>query len=315
MQVNFKFMSAISDFIMVILLQRLKLDSVFQMSSRRVTFTLVALTAFVVLLLPVAPVLAASCGVSTSSSATSNFNGTSISSGNYVWFNSVLTLTGTIPSSSTTFTVFFTSQTITVTPTSGPAITLTPPNAEVIYSPTASTATTAFTGGEWVTTVPWSSQGTGNQFLSGYAYLVPATPQLSGSSVSWTGTFSATLSSGTGSYNLNWQYGGAVYTSFSTNYNSLGVKPIDANTGSAYLNSDHAGTPENYKSFVTGGAQGGGGSNYTGSYSSTGSACFTPTPPTTSVPEFPVGAAILAAFAVPLVLMLRSRKLRLTMTS
>jgi hypothetical protein len=35
-------------------------------------------------------------------------------------------------------------------------------------------------------------------------------------------------------------------------------------------NSDHAGTPENFKPFVIGGARGGGGSNYTGLYSGTG---------------------------------------------
>jgi hypothetical protein len=262
----------------------------------------------IILVLPFAS--ASTCGTSAPSSATSTFNGTSISSGNYVWFNAVLKLTGTVPPSSATFTISFTGQQIVITPKSGPAVTLTPPDAEVIYSPTASSATTTFTGGQWVTTVPWSSQGTGNQFLSGLAYLVPATPQLSGSSVSWTGTFSATLSSGTGAYTLNWQYGAAVYTTFSTSYNSLGVKPIDASTGSAYLNSDHAGTPENFIADVTGGAQGGGGSNYTGSYSGTGSACFTTTVTTSSVPQFPLGGALVAAFALPLALMLRRSKLR-----
>jgi hypothetical protein len=61
-----------------------------------------------------------------------------------------------------------------------------------------------------------------------------------------------------------------VYTNFSSNYNALGVKPTDDNDASIYHNSDHAGTPENFKPFVIGGARGGGGSNYTGSYSGTG---------------------------------------------
>ena len=52
------------------------------------------------------------------------------------------------------------------------------------------------------------------------------------------------------------------------NYNSLGVKPTHTNA-CLYNNSDHAGTPENKKSFLVGGAAGGGGSNYTGSWSST----------------------------------------------
>lgn len=72
------------------------------------------------------------------------------------------------------------------------------------------------------------------------------------------------------------QWGASVYTSFDTDYNALGVKPVDDNKASEYKNSDHAGTPENFKPFVTGGATGGGGSNYTGSYSATGSCALTP---------------------------------------
>jgi len=69
--------------------------------------------------------------------------------------------------------------------------------------------------------------------------------------------------------------GAAVYDKLSTNYSSLGVKPVDDNKASQYQNSDHAGTPENFKSnamngvTVIGGATGGGGSNYTGGYSGT----------------------------------------------
>jgi hypothetical protein len=65
--------------------------------------------------------------------------------------------------------------------------------------------------------------------------------------------------------------GRAVYTSFSTDYTKLGVKPVDDNQASSYKNSDYAGTPESFTAYVTGGATGGGGSNYTGSYSGTGS--------------------------------------------
>jgi hypothetical protein len=56
---------------------------------------------------------------------------------------------------------------------------------------------------------------------------------------------------------------------FGDNYNALGVKPVDDNNASDYLNSHHAGTPENFTPYVVGGARGGGGSNYTGSYSGT----------------------------------------------
>jgi hypothetical protein len=48
-----------------------------------------------------------------------------------------------------------------------------------------------------------------------------------------------------------------------------GAKPVDDKVQNPYLNADHAGTPENFKSYVIGGATGGGGSNYTGGYSGT----------------------------------------------
>ena len=57
-----------------------------------------------------------------------------------------------------------------------------------------------------------------------------------------------------------------MYNPFSSSYNSLGVKSTDDNNDDcAYLNSDHAGTPENMKANLKAGGTGGGGSNYTGS--------------------------------------------------
>jgi hypothetical protein len=47
------------------------------------------------------------------------------------------------------------------------------------------------------------------------------------------------------------------------------VKPIDGDKQNPCANSDHAGTPERFLEFVIGGAMGGGGSNFTGSYSGT----------------------------------------------
>jgi hypothetical protein len=73
--------------------------------------------------------------------------------------------------------------------------------------------------------------------------------------------------------NVNWQWAAAVYTNFTTAYNALGVKPVDDKVQNPYLNADHAGTPENFKQFVIGGATGGGASNYTGSLSSTVTVC------------------------------------------
>ncbi len=55
-----------------------------------------------------------------------------------------------------------------------------------------------------------------------------------------------------------------------TDYNAIGVKPTHTNA-CLYNDSQDAGTPENRKQFVTGGAHGGGGSNFTGSRSGTDS--------------------------------------------
>src|SRR5262249_38591848 len=102
---------------------------------------------------------------------------------------------------------------------------------------------------------------------------------------------------------INWQWAAGVYSAFSTDLTSLGVKPVDDNQKSAYQNSDHAGTPEAFKSSVVGGATGGGGSNYTGSYSATaGVSCTQPAVFTTytqgawgAVPSNDNAAAILTA--------------------
>lgn len=69
---------------------------------------------------------------------------------------------------------------------------------------------------------------------------------------------------------MSWKWGAAVYSQFGSDYNALDVKP--AHKGACdYNNSDHAGTPENFKPYVIGGARGGGGSNFTGGWSGTAS--------------------------------------------
>jgi hypothetical protein len=153
----------------------------------------------------------------------------------------------------------FTQQTITSS-----NFTLSVPDVTVTFDPAATSATTTFSGGMWVTRVP-SSGLAGNTFLSALSYLVPANLPGGIKNVTWSGTFT----SDTPGVSLHWQWGAAVYQKFSSDYNLLGVKPVDDNAASQYKNSDHAGTPENFKSNVIGGATGGGGSNYTGGYSGT----------------------------------------------
>ena len=194
----------------------------------------------------------AECQFTTSSKT--NFNAFPISAGNYIWFTSVLD-----PShlGSNPVTIHFTNQTIT-----SAYFALSVPDATVIFDPNATTATTTFgSGGVSMTTVPAGLGG--NTFFSALGYQVPANLPGGIKNVTWSGT----ITSDTPGVNLNWKWAAAVYTSFNSDYNLLGVKPVDDKNTSQYHNSDHAGTPENYKSFVIGGATGGGGANYTGGYS------------------------------------------------
>jgi hypothetical protein len=194
------------------------------------------------------------------SSIVSNFNGTTIAGNNYIWFNSIVKVSGL---GSNPAIILFNESEIQFT-ANGTNYELSVPNTEIVFSPTATLATTNFVGGKWVTTVP--SNYTGNVFLSGLAYKVPDGGLPGGiNPVTWSGYFSTDTSDVT----VQWKWAAAVYTQFSTDYTLLGVKPIDGDKLNEYTNSDHAGTPEYFKSHVIGGARGGGGSNYTGSYSGT----------------------------------------------
>jgi hypothetical protein len=189
----------------------------------------------------------------------SNFNGTAIAAGNKIWFNSVLKAKGAENGG----TIDFRNQTITFS-ANGTPFSVSVPNGRIVFSTSATTATTTFSGGQWTTTVP---AGFGDDvFLSGVAFTVPAGGLPGGiNPVTWQGDF--TTSNGV---SLNWKWGAAVYTTFGSN-GALGVKPTHSTSLDQYHNGDQAGTPENFKQFVIGGARGGGGANATGSYSATGS--------------------------------------------
>lgn len=209
--------------------------------------------------------------VPTVTSITSNFNGTAIPAGSTVWFSSVGKVSGV---GATTATIELTNATIT----SG-NFTVAVPDAVVTISPLVTTATTTFDAGTntWYTQVPRSGFS-GNLFLSGAALPVPAGLPGSIKPVVWQADFTTD----TPGVNVNWQWAAAAYTTFGTDYNGLGVKPVDGGTAGPFSNSDHAGTPENFKHFVIGGARGGGGSNFTGSYSATKSVTPGPIQPTVS---------------------------------
>jgi hypothetical protein len=208
--------------------------------------------------------------VPTVSTILSNFNGTAIPAGDTVWFSSVFKMSGL--ASGATANLYVTHQTISLGGT-----TYQLPDSHITLSPDASAlASTSFENNTWDTSLPTSFGG--NAFLGGFALPTPSGLPGGLNPVSWSGDFS----SDTPGLKVNWQWGASVYTTFSPDYTALGVKPVDSNQLSAYKNSDHAGTPEAFKTDVTGGARGGGGSNFTGSYSATASVAPWPYVPPTS---------------------------------
>jgi hypothetical protein len=212
----------------------------------------------------------------------SNFNGTPIQPGSFVWFNANFSASG-VPSTGAS--IYFSSSTITFTDSIGQPYTLNVPNGRVVFDPTVQFAITTFDSSKgWTTTVPLA--GSDEIFFSGVVFQIPATfSGLVHGPVTWQGSFAADNSGIT----VDWKWGAAVYSIFSMDYNALGVKPTHK-LALNYNNSDHAGTPEGldpssgvpFKAFVEGGARGGGGSNWTGSWSGTArvSPClYVPPPP------------------------------------
>jgi hypothetical protein len=199
-----------------------------------------------------------------SSSVTLNFNATAIpADGRYLWFSSVFTPSG-IPTTGLTH-LFITGSSLNIS-TDG---TISAPNMLITFDPSlnanvSGSASLTFNSGlnRWEETLPVTGLA-GTRFLDGVPWLV--TSPAGNANVTWTMDF-ATDRAGV---SLNWQAAAAVYPTFSSNPSLLGVKPVDDNMASIYLNSDHAGTPENFKNNVVGGGTGGGGSNFTGSYSPT----------------------------------------------
>ncbi len=196
-----------------------------------------------------------------SSSISSNFNGTPIPGGDWIWFTAVMKVQG-LGSDPVTI-GFMGSIQFTV---DGTTYVVPVPSALITFSPSVTVATTTFSGGLWVTMLPLSHLA-GNVMLDAGAVQVPIPAGFPGgiNPVIWQAMFFCL----TPGITVQWQWAAAVYTTFNGDYTQLGVKPVDDNQASMYQNSDHAGTPEYYKQYVTGGARGGGGSNFTGSESGT----------------------------------------------
>ena len=220
-----------------------------------------------------------------------NFNGTQIifqpsSGGSYIWFISDGKVTGLPNNKKVVLHISDQSIIIPKTGSMPSAITNPVPDTFITFDPSTTVATTTFdtVNNVWRETFP-SSGLSGNIFYGGLAFKVPAGGLPGGiKNVDWTGTFTTD----TAGVSLQWQWSAANYSNFTADYNSIAPKPTDDNNASIYKNSDHAGTPEGtdtvsgkqWKTFVVGGASGGGGSNFTGSGSSTISVtpCVCPNP-------------------------------------
>lgn len=168
------------------------------------------------------------------------------------------------------------------------------PNAEIIFSSAYSTPATTFNSATdtWITTVPLADAHQ-NIFLTGGEWQVPypgILHNISGDKVSMSADFSVTNTAAPAE--LEWKWSAAAYNTFSSDLNSLGVLTLD-HSGL------HAGTPTSYASscYLDQGGSGGGGCNFTGSYSCTADLCV----PAAPVPE-PGSAVFLIAAATIFVL-------------
>lgn len=196
-------------------------------------------------------------------SISSNFNGTDLCSGsscNFVWYHGHLTAFPDIEG-----TLFFTNQSVFHEPTMQ---SYSLPDALVTFVAGAGTATSIYNSAvdRWETTI-YLDSNSNDPFITGLGVL--PTIELSGTDVTWSGDVAAT--EGLLGESYNWQWGAAAYTSLDMAV--LEVAPIDGyDCGSGEMAGNvHSGTPCTYTEFVTGGARGGGGSNFTGSNSGTDS--------------------------------------------
>jgi hypothetical protein len=185
-----------------------------------------------------------------------NFNPTPIAAGDTLWFSGNFQAHGL---GSGPVTLQFVNQSIAFT-AGGTAYSVNIPNATVTFSSATTVATTTFntSTNTWVTAAPINLGG--NIFFSGAALAVPGGLPGGITSVTWKGQ----IQSDTQNVQVQWQWGAAAYTNFATDYTTLNIKPCDDSHASSYQNGDHAGTPEAFKSYVSAGATGNGGNNFTG---------------------------------------------------
>jgi hypothetical protein len=183
-----------------------------------------------------------------------SWNGFTAPAGSVVWINAHLDASN-VPTNTIT-TVDFTAVTLVVNATS-----YTLPNGQVVFNPAVSTPSTVVNpDGSWTTTV--NPTFNNDIFFDGQA--IPVDSNLENGGHGNTGsTLSFSTSSSDSSLKFQWQWGAAVYTSWPGNA-AANIEPVHA--------AQQAGAPLNLaveKDLIQG-PRGGGGSNFTGSWSGTG---------------------------------------------
>jgi len=184
-----------------------------------------------------------------------SWNGFTAPAGSVVWINAHLDPKN-VPTNTIT-TVAFTGVTLVVNST-----TYALPNGTVVFDPTVSTPMTVVNpDGSWTTTVNPATSG--DIFFDGQAIPVDSNMQ-NGGHGNTTSTLSFSTNSTDNALDFSWQWSAAVYTSWPGNA-AANIEPVQAN-------GLHAGAPQNtavQKTLIQG-PRGGGGSNFTGSWSGTG---------------------------------------------
>jgi hypothetical protein len=194
---------------------------------------------------------------STASSIAADFNSAAIPGGNTLWFSATLKASG-LPKAAAA-TVHVENGVIDFT-AGGTEYKVAVPDGVVVFTPGAKSAPTTFDPGAnaWDGSVP--SEVTGDVFLTGVA--LPVTGKLPSNikNVTWSGDFW----SDTAGVSVSWSWAAAVYSSFGTDYSTLGVKTVG--DPSMTKGGEHSGTPEAFKFAVIAGGTGFGSPNYTGDF-------------------------------------------------
>jgi hypothetical protein len=182
-----------------------------------------------------------------------------------VWVHAQFKPTG-VPTTTTT-TVQFTDVSFVLNGVSYPM-----PNGTEIFDPAApSTSTTTFTGTPGTSSAMWTTTINPNfisdeNFFTGAAIPVDFDPNISGGGQA---TIQFTTQTTDAGLSFAWQWSAAVYTYWPSDWNAALIQPYH---GRGLTGSQHADTPDNtqiQKSLIQG-PRGGGGSNFTGSWSATG---------------------------------------------